>query len=296
VTTTHSGRAGLRRWPVLAARVARLLWRQQERTGDLVRGSYDRIAAGYDDAWTHHMRDLSLKLLDRLAPREEAIGLDLTCGTGFVTAELNRRTGGRTIGIDSSAGMLEIARSRYGDRCEFVQADAVDYLQSCRRRSVDIVTCAWGLGYSRPLTVIREISRILRPGGRVGIIDNTLFSLAGVIWSSILAFAERPAALRHAMQVRFLPASCVLAAVMRANGLGVVAAYDGSRTYYVPDGRAAIARLTATGAAAGFEFATDEKHREEVFGRFAEIIERTSMTERGVAITHRYLAATGEKR
>ncbi|HVP12397.1 MAG TPA: methyltransferase domain-containing protein [Phycisphaerae bacterium] len=293
---TANSRAHRRHWPALGVRMARLLCRQPERTGDLVRGSYDRIAAGYDDAWTHHMRDLSLRLLELVSPPRGAIGLDLTCGTGFVTAELNTRTGGPTIGVDSSPGMLEMARTKYGERCEFVQADAMDYLRACPRRSVDVVTCAWGLGYSRPVAVIREISRVLRPDGRVGIIDNTSFSLARVIWSSMLAFAEQPAALRHTMRVRFLPAGCVLSAIMRTCGLAVRKAYDGSRTYYVPDGRSAIARLTATGAAAGFEFAADEAHRDQVFVRFAEIIERTAMTDQGVAITHRYLAAVGEKR
>jgi anti-sigma factor RsiW len=62
----------------------------------------------------------------------------------------------------------------------------------------------------------------------------------------------------------------------------------------VPTGRAAIERLTATGAAAGFEFAADPALRDAVFARFAEIIE-ARRTERGIPITHRYLAAVGEK-
>ena len=78
----------------LAVRVARLAWRQPERTADLIRDSYDRIAAGYDRAWTTHMRDLTRALLDRLAPPTGAACIDLACGTGFATGELARRTGG----------------------------------------------------------------------------------------------------------------------------------------------------------------------------------------------------------
>ena len=66
-----------RRWLALAVRITQLLIRQQERSTDLVRQSYDRIAPGYDDAWTHHMRDLSLRLLDHLAPPAGATCLDL---------------------------------------------------------------------------------------------------------------------------------------------------------------------------------------------------------------------------
>jgi len=242
------------------------------------------------------MRGLSLQMLDRLAPGAGAECIDLSCGTGFLTAELSRRTGRPAVGVDSSAGMLRVARRRHGGRCDFVQADALAYLRSRPASSADIVTCAWALGYTRPAAVLREIARVLRPGGRAGIIDNTFFSLAGVLWCSILTFAERPEALANVMRVRFLPSSGVLAMLMRLGGLAVLCAYDGSKTYYVPDGNAAISRLIATGAAAGFEFAADPQHRERIFSRFAAILEERCKTDRGIPITHRYLAAIGEKR
>ncbi len=287
---------GRRQWVRFATRALRLGLSRHDPTPGLVRQSYDRIAPGYDDAWTGHMRRFSLELLDRLAPRSKARCLDLTCGTGFITGELARRCGGEVLGVDASPGMLEGARREHGDRCEFVCADAVGFLRSLPAGSFDVVTCGWGLGYTRPLKVVREAARVLRPGGYLAIIDNTLFSLAEVLWSSILAFAEQPEALAHVMRVRFLPHSSVLAAMMRMCGLRVRAAWDGSKTYHVADGREAIARLTATGAAAGFEFAADPARRDAIFDRFAEIIERRSSTPQGIPITHRYLAAIGEKR
>jgi len=286
---------GRRRWLALAARMLRLAVQQPQTTGDLVTCSYDRIAAGYDEAWTRHMRDRTLEMLNRLDPPVGAVCVDLACGTGFVSGELARRTGSRIVGADRSGRMLEVARGRHGATCTFVQADAVDYLRTLPRRSIDVVTCAWGLGYSRPAALVREAARVLRTGGRIGIVDNTLFSLAEVLWASLLAFAERPQALGHVMKVRFLPSSGVLAAVMRYCGLAVRAAWDGSERFFVPDGRSAIARLTATGAAAGFEFAAAESDRDEVFAAFARIMDERFRTDEGVAIVHRYLAAVGSK-
>ena len=283
-----------RRWLRLAARVTRLALAQPRPTAELVEASYDAVAAGYDAAWTDHMRGLTLEMLDRLFVPPRAECLDLACGTGFVTGELARRSGRRAVGVDASAGMLEVARRERGRAADFIQADAPEYLASRPAASADAVTCAWGLGYTRPWRVIRRAARVLRPGGRLGIIDNSLFSLAEVIGDSVRAFAERPEALAHLVKVRFLPAAWVLAAMMRAAGLRVRAAWSGSKTYCVPTGRAAIERLTATGAAAGFEFAADPPARDAVFARFAEIIE-ARRTERGIPITHRYLAAVGEK-
>jgi len=285
-----------RRWLGLAARVARLLIAPPHRTPELVRRSYDRVAEGYDNAWTHHMRGYSLDMLDRLAPGKTTTCLDLTCGSGFVTGELARRTGGHVTGVDASTGMLEVARQRWGDRCTFVRADVVEYLRRCPRDSFDVVTCGWGLGYSQPWAVVREAARVLRPGGRIGIIDNTLFSLSGVLWASLLAFAEQPEALVHVMQVRFLPASWALAALMRVARLAVRSMWDGAHTYHVPDGQTALARLTATGAAAGFEFAADDQERDAVFARFGEIVEHQYRQHETIPITHRYLGAVGQKR
>jgi ubiquinone/menaquinone biosynthesis C-methylase UbiE len=276
--------------------VGRLSFASPGRTDDLVSDSYNHIAGGYDDAWTDHMRHLSVEMLDRLAPPADAECVDLTCGTGFVTDELSRRTGRRALGVDRSAGMLAVAARKHGRSSDFVEADVLEFLRSRPAASADVVTCGWGLGYSRPWAVVGQITRVLRRGGRIGIIDNTLFSLAGVLWCSLAAFAERPEALQHVMKVRFLPFSLHLATIMRLRGLAVDRRWDGAKTYHVADGHAAIARLTATGAAAGFEAAVVPHARHEVFDRFAQIIDQRRRTDQGIPITHRYLAAVGHKR
>lgn len=69
-------RGAQRHWLALAARILKLLVRQGDSTSALVREGYDRVAGGYDDAWTHHMRDLSLKMLERLSPPRGAECVD----------------------------------------------------------------------------------------------------------------------------------------------------------------------------------------------------------------------------
>jgi ubiquinone/menaquinone biosynthesis C-methylase UbiE len=284
-----------RRWAALAARIARLAIAGPDRSEALITASYDRIAPGYDAAWTGHMRDLTLDLLEVLGPVAGNRCLDLACGTGFVAGELARRGAASVVGVDRSEGMLSAARALHGRSCEFIRADSAEFLEDQPPESLDAITCAWALGYGRPWRTVRAAARALAPGGRLAVIDNTLFSLSGVVWCSILAFAERPEALSHVLRVRFLPGRRSLAALLGLAGLRVIRSRDGSRTFRLPDGRAALDRLLSTGAGAGFEFAVGPPTREDVFDRFARIIERRRGGPDGVRVVHRFASAVAEK-
>lgn len=278
-----------RRWLALARRVLWLRRHQAEASPDLVTRSYDRIAPGYDAAWTHHMRDLSVALLDRLGSVEGAEAVDLMCGTGFVTAELARRTGRAVVGVDRSSGMLAVGRAER-PACRFEQADVLDWLRARSAASLDLVTSAWGLGYARPRAVLAEVRRVLRPGGRFAIVDNTLGSLREVVWASVLTFAERPEALAHALRVGFAPSRLALALLLRRAGLRPRETFAGARSWTAESGEAALARLRATGAAAGFELACGPADAPAIFRRFTEILD--ARAQRGpVAVTHRYAGA-----
>ena len=82
---------------------------------------------------------------------------------------------------------------------------------------------------------------------------------------------------------------------MRLAGLRPLDVWGGSKFYKVESGEKAIARLRATGAAAGFEYAAAEPDSEEIFRRFAEILEDKYMQDGYIPITHRYLGGIAVK-
>lgn len=79
---------------------------------------YDALADLYDrrfpGPWERPLDRHSVDAFADALPRGATI-LDLGCGTGHVTVELSFR-GFRTIGVDPSARMLQIARKRYPSR------------------------------------------------------------------------------------------------------------------------------------------------------------------------------------
>lgn len=95
---------------------------------------------------------------------------DVGTGTGFI-AEAALATGARVIGIDSSDGMLAEARSRFSaDRFDARAGDAERL--PLETGEVDAVFANMVLHHAEdPPRAIREMARVLRPGGMLVITD-----------------------------------------------------------------------------------------------------------------------------
>lgn len=94
--------------------------------------------------------------------------LDVACGTGVVTRLAAERVGptGAIAGLDVNPGMLAIARSQTPDKAiEWHQANADS--MPLPDEAFDVVLCQMGLQFiSHKLAALREMRRVLKPGGR----------------------------------------------------------------------------------------------------------------------------------
>jgi demethylmenaquinone methyltransferase / 2-methoxy-6-polyprenyl-1,4-benzoquinol methylase len=101
--------------------------------------------------------------------------LDVATGTGAVAVRLAGRLGCRVTGIDQSADMLAAARGRIDDaglagRVALVQGEAerLPFPDAC----FDALTVTYLLRYvDDPAGVLRELARVVRPGGVVAGMD-----------------------------------------------------------------------------------------------------------------------------
>jgi ubiquinone/menaquinone biosynthesis C-methylase UbiE len=283
-------------WIHLGIRIIYLYFTQKEKISDLVIKGYNTAAKFYDEAWTKHSRHLDDELLKLLDPAKNSVCVDLACGTGYVTGKLEEITKGKVLGVDRSSGMLEVAKKNYGSKCKFIQSDVLKFLKNQPDNSYDIVTYAWALCYSEPKKVIREIRRVLKPNGRLGIIDNTFFSVFEMFFAGISTVAEDPAMLKNLFNIHPLANKFSLYIKLRFNGMKVLKLWNGEKRSYVPSGKEAINKLIETGTASGYKYLVYDKYHTQVLRRYPINLERLYMTKDGIPITHRYIASIAQKK
>ncbi len=138
---------------------------------DAIAGRYDLMnrvmTMGQDQKWRRFVMWMAG------APGQGRV-LDLACGTGDIAALMSRMNPQATIiGGDFSQNMLKIAQSRFRETSISWQACDANHLPFA-----DSVFEAVTFGYllrnvDEPLTVLTEVHRVLRPGGRVICLDTT---------------------------------------------------------------------------------------------------------------------------
>ena len=198
-----------------------------------VQKMFDRIApvydamnrvmtAGLDRRWRRITIDETVRKGDRV--------LDACCGTGDLAVAARRAGAREVVGLDFSERMLERARTKDA-AVEWLRGDLLEL--PFEDASFDAATVGFGVRNVADLERgVAELRRVLKPGGRVGILEITrprgplklfyrlwfdaLIPLAGKILPGGKAYTYLPASVRR------FPGPDELAALMRAQGFGDV--------------------------------------------------------------------------
>ncbi len=153
----------------------------RESAAHAVREMFTSIAPRYD--LLNHVLSCNVDRLwwrrtarafDHVLRRPDAAVLDLCCGTGDLTFALGRRareSSAKILGADFSHAMLQRAGEKSArTRLRWVEADALSLPFPDSR--FDLVTSAFGFRNLADYDAgLREIARVLRPGGECGILD-----------------------------------------------------------------------------------------------------------------------------
>lgn len=153
------------------------------------------IAGSYD--LNNHLHSLGIDHLWRRAAvraagvRSGDVVADIACGTGDLTQAFAKHSeASRVIGMDFTPEMLQIARAKQPravnhDRIEYRDGDALNL--ALEDESVDVLSIAFGIrNVGDTSRALSEFVRVLKPGGRLVILEFDRPKLAPVRWMNDL--------------------------------------------------------------------------------------------------------------
>lgn len=157
------------------------------------RYGWDLAASSYDPLWQAQLASAHAALMACAALRPGERVLDVACGTGLIAFAAAAAVGpaGEVMGVDLSGRMVESAGRQALERnianARFARMDAerLDLPDA----GFDVVLCALGLMYlPDPEQALREMRRVLRPGGRIVLVVWGDRARCG--WSALLPIVD----------------------------------------------------------------------------------------------------------
>jgi SAM-dependent methyltransferase len=142
---------------------------------------------------TETLVDIHDLVVDRLAPGPGVRWLDLACGTGAV-AERAAAAGADVVGIDLAPGLIDTARERAADLGLDIDyrvgdCEALDLADA----SFDVVSSTCGVMFAPDhAAAARELARVTRPGGRIGLANWTPDGGVGAMFRMLAPFQPAP--------------------------------------------------------------------------------------------------------
>ncbi|MFB7797967.1 class I SAM-dependent methyltransferase [Isoptericola sp. NPDC056134] len=150
-----------------------------------LRRRWDRESAGYDRAFTAAERRMFPGVRERLCALAEGRTLEVAVGTGLNLEHLPPAVTARPdgyVGVDQSAGMLDVARSRAARLGLGIDPDADLRVGDAQALDLpdaafDTVVCTFSLcGIADERAALAEMTRVLRPGGLLLLADHVASS------------------------------------------------------------------------------------------------------------------------
>lgn len=200
---------------------------------DFELAGWESNIAGYDTAFGAVARQTVEVMLDAARVTSGRRVLDVCCGPGMLADGASKR-GAEATGLDFSVQAVELA-SRLAPKARFQQGNAQSL--PFPDASFDSVLCGYGMMHlPSPETALREMLRVLCPGGRVAL---SVWDATGVgftlVYEAIRARGKMDGALPHGPDFFQFGIPERMVAALTEVGFTDAAAYSFSQDWHVAD-------------------------------------------------------------
>ena len=135
---------------------------------------WNEVAPRYHKRWASVNKgpfQSTKKLIELIKIKKSNRVLDVACGTGVVTKEIQKKIGktGYTVGIDTSTTAIKIAKkwNTKNKNLDFINTDAENFTFS---KKFDIVTCQYALFFfPNAQKALKNMKKSLKKTGKIGI-------------------------------------------------------------------------------------------------------------------------------
>jgi ubiquinone/menaquinone biosynthesis C-methylase UbiE len=132
---------------------------------------YARLAPKYDEKWSFYVEATTRETMARLDLRPQHQVLDVGCGTGALLQRLSAiHPAAQLSGVDPVPEMLAVAHGRLSPDIELREGWAENLPFPAEQFDV-VVSCNMFHYIRQPGAALREMGRVLRPGGQLVITD-----------------------------------------------------------------------------------------------------------------------------
>ncbi|MEV6400111.1 methyltransferase domain-containing protein [Streptomyces sp. NPDC051907] len=264
---------------------------------------YDAASGDYDAFFSPVMGRHSIAALDAVPVAPGDTVVELACGTGHLTEEIVRRLNGRGAvhAVDKSPGMLRVAKEKVLPHAsaalhiELSEGDMDAFVQAQPSASADLVVVGWAICYTKPTRLLAEIERVLRPGGRVVVIETRADAHRALTESLERIFADDPSLLTGLIRVTLPKDAATVARWFVKAGLAVDVQREGAQTIPAHTPEDAVEWVQRSGAAAGFKTAVDSAREQLVLDRIAAGLGEILAQQGVLDIQHTFVVVAGTK-
>lgn len=272
----------------------------QNKVGDS-KGDYDKVSGDYDTFFSKEMGEYSRDVVRKMGIKADENVLELACGTGHITVEIAKfvKDKGCINIVDQSEGMLNIAKGKIAKlssaKINIHKGDMVEYLKGVPSDSVDSIVCGWAICYVEPVKLFKEMLRVLKKGGKVGIIETRSDSekLMMDVFEKLLI--QDRTLLKKYISLKLPNNKGNLERWFEKAGLKPKECWEGEKILKCEKPEDAIEWVESSGAAAGFMDVMDLSRKDEIELKAKEILEKDFFAKGNKKLSHTFVSGIAVK-